>query len=229
MGLGHLKVELDELAGELDEACQVPDAVQQPEVARARALVEEARAALSSAFLSRRALVMARDAIGRAQGAVEAALEVSRVLHGRSAALRAQGADVRAMASEARPEAARLRDWADRTVDLGPAPPGEVAIESDLPADLPEKAAIEAAMSRTLAGVEGQWRVAITMPSSGGWWGLRVSGPSVEWVGTLLEPGEKTPAAIASRLEPLVQMARAEALYRRTLRAARRRKDRETD
>jgi hypothetical protein len=229
MGLGHLKVELEELAGNLDEACQVPDAVQQPEVARARALVDEARSALSSAFLSRRALVIAKDAIGRAQAAVEAALEVSRVLHDRSAALRAEGADARAMASEARQGAARLRDWADRTVDLQPARPGEVAIESDLPADLPEKDAIEAAISRTLAAVEGQWRVALTLPPSGGWWGLCVTGPSVEWVGTLLEPADKTPTAIASRLEPLVQMARAEALYRRALRRSRRRKDRETD
>jgi hypothetical protein len=228
MGLGHLKVELEELAGHLDEACQVPDAVQQPEVARARALVDEARSALSSAFLSRRALVIAKDAIGRAQAAVEAALEISRVLHDRSAALRAEGAEVLAMASAARQGAARLRDWPDRAVDFRPARAGEVAIESDLPADLPEKDAIEAAISRTLAAVEGQWRVAITMPPSGGWWGLCVNGPSVEWVGTLLEPAEKTPAAIAGRLEPLVQMARAEALYRRAQRA-RRRQDRATD
>lgn len=206
----RLKEDLETLAGELDDVALVPDVAQQPEVARARAVVDEARTALSSAYLSRRAQVLAKEAIERAQSAVREALDVSRVLRDRAAVLRSDASEMRSAASAVREKAE------------GDAPEeGRVVIDSAIPADHAEKTAIEAVISTTLAAVGGQWHVWVTVPPGARWWGLRVRGPEIDWVGTLQDADEQTPEGVAYRLEPLVRVAMAEALYRRERRAPR--------
>ncbi len=213
--LTRMREELEALAGTLDDVSRVPDAAQQPEITKARAVVEEARAALSSAFLSRRAMVLAREAIARAEEAVGHARDLSRVLRARSAALRTDAEDARSTSKEARAASgvlsARSRQLDEQMARAGP---GVVTLDSGIPPDHPEKAEIEAALMRTLGAAGGQWRVWITVPAAATWWGLRVRGPAIEWVGTLQDPEDQTAQGLAARLEPLARVALAESLYR---------------
>ena len=54
----------------------------------------------------------------------------------------------------------------------------------------------------------------LKFPLSSPWWGVRVRGPAIDWVGTLQDASEQTAEGICLRLEPLVRVAAAEALYR---------------
>jgi hypothetical protein len=221
--LTQLREELEGLAGELDDVALGPDVARQPEVARARAVVDEARTALASAYLSRRALVLAREAIERAQSAVEEALEVSRVLRDRSAMLKTSAEEIRSLSSEARGTAEVLATWSERLRrQAGHLEEATgVVIDSAIPADHPEKTEIEAAISAAFTVVGGRWQVWVTVPSGAGWWGLRVHGPGVDWVGTLQDADEQTAEGVAYRLEPIVRVAVAEAVYRRERRVPR--------
>jgi hypothetical protein len=222
--LTRLREELEQLTGELDDASSVPDAQRQPEMARARAVLDDARDAVSSAFLSRRAMTLARESIERAQFSVREALTVSRALRERAAALKSDADEIRATAAEVREASAALaRRLGDgRDPGMTDAPGGTVTIDSGIPAEHPAKAPIELALTQALTGAGGEWHVWITVSASGLWWGLRVHGPSVEWVGTLEGADEQTPEAVAGRVKPLVLVARAEALYHAGLRRGRR-------
>jgi hypothetical protein len=225
--LSRLREELEELSIELEDASTVPDAAHQPEMSRAHVAITEARDALSSAFLSRRAMILARESIARADASVKAALVVSRNLRTRSAALKSEAIEIRGAAADARTGAAawkaRLDDrWERRSSSAS----GTVEIQSGIPEEHPQKAEIEGALTRTLSLAGGHWRVWITVPAGGTWWGLRVKGPSIDWVETLQGAEEQTPAKVTARVEPLVRVARAEALYlsgmgRRAIRARR--------
>jgi len=226
--LAELREDLEGLAGRLDEAADLPEVASLTEVSRARVVVEEARTALASAFLSRRAVVLAREAISRAHEAVDAALGASRTLREQSAQLRTEAQGIRSMAGEAREASLRTSEWARRVaalVTFTPPGQGEVMLESAIPPDHPHKHAIEAAVVATLSEVPGLWRVSITVPPSGGWWGLRVRGPDTSWVGALQDRSEQTAEGMRVRLEPLVRIALAEALYRRERRGPRSHRD----
>ena len=217
--LTRLRLELEELSGDLEHASSVPDAQRQPEVTRAQTMLGEARDALSSAFLSRRAMVLARESIERAQVSVRDALAVSRVLRERSGALKTDAEEIRATAAQAREVSAewprRSRYLLDR--DGADQASGTVTIDSGIPADHPAKVPIEVALACTLAAAGGEWRVWITVPSGATWWGMRIRGPSIEWVCTLQDADEQAPEAVAVRVQPLVRVARAEVLYRSAL------------
>jgi hypothetical protein len=224
--LSRLREELEELSCELEDASVVPDAARQPEMSRAHAAITEARDALSSAFLSRRAMILARESIARADASVKAALAVSRSLRTRAASLKSDALEIRSAAADARTGLASWRTRVDEAADVRPAAPATVEIQSGIPEEHPQKAEIEAALSRTLSAAAGRWRVWITVPAGGSWWGLRVNGPAIEWVETLQGADDQTAEAIVRRVEPLVRVARAEALYlsrlgRRALRASR--------
>jgi hypothetical protein len=222
--MGHiarLKEELEELAEALEDACLIPDVLQQPEVAEARQVVEEARTSVASAFLSRRSLMLAREAVERAQKAVGEAMSVSSLLRARSAQLRSQAEEARAAMGGRREASNLLHDWSKTLREAAVAgTPAQVVVESAIPAEHPAKAQIEAAIVSTLSAAAGEWKVWITVPS-GPWWGLRVKGPAIDWVATLQDAAEQTPQAVAARLEPLVRVAQAESLYRRSRRIAR--------
>jgi hypothetical protein len=213
--LSRLRDELEELTGELQDVASVPDAAQQPEITRAQAAIVEARDALSSAFLSRRSMILARESIGRAQVSVAAALEVSRTLRSRSASLKSDAAELRSAGAEARSAAAGWRARLDARSDRTALPSGAgvVDIQSGIPNEHPHKRAIEGALEQALAVGGGHWKVWITVPTGGTWWGLRIKGPSVEWVETLQGANDQTPEAIVACVEPLVRLVRAEALY----------------
>ena len=212
--LNRMKEELAVLEIELEKAAEVPDAEHQPEVAKAGALIEEARTAVASAFLSRRAMVLARETLVRAQDAVQRAAAVSSVLCQRSAALRRQADEIRTESARARGEGmdmARLsRQVTERT-----SAPSELTIDSAIPADHPEKQAIEEAVREVMSGASGLWRVWITVPPASRWWGLHVRGVGFDWVGTLQDEGEQTPEFVRARLEPLVRAAGEEVALRR--------------
>lgn len=220
--LNHLREQLEELTGELDQAYRVPDAVLQPEVVRARALVEEARTVVASAFLSRRAMRLAQEAVNRVQAAVRRALEVSRLLRDRSAILRSQAEEYRVVSQEVLETGQDLKTVSQTLKEqLAREEPGQVVLESDIPSEHPAKAEIEAAVRDTVAAASGRWRVWIGVTALGSWWGLRVSGPAIDWVGTLQERDEQTPEGMRARLEPLVRLSLAEAQCRRSRRLAR--------
>jgi hypothetical protein len=213
--LTRLREELEELAGELDADGAVPDEAAPPEFTRALAAVDEARAALSSAFLSRRAMVVARDAVGRAHVAVEDARRVSRVLRDRGGVLRATADEIRSLSDSVRETGGIVAEWSRQLrATLGPET-GQVVVESAIPAEHPHGGAIAAAVQEMLAEAGGRWQVWITVPAGAAWWGIRVRGPAIDWVGTLQDAAEQTPEGVTRRLEPLVQVALAELLYRR--------------
>jgi hypothetical protein len=223
--LNRLKEDIAELAGELEAAWEVPDAARQPELTRARAIVEEAQGAVDSAFLSRRAMALAKDAVSRAHGAVEAAREASRLLRERSGMLSTRASEARATASDARHASRRLAALSRGSGEVRGRKGGRVVLDSAIPSEHPRKKAIEEAVHQRLAVHDGDWQVWITVPPGGGWWGLRVRGPAVDWVGTLQDAREQTPEGVLARLEPLVRMAAAEAGYRGGRRGARARGD----
>jgi hypothetical protein len=229
--LSRLREELEELSIELEDAATVPDAAIQPEISRAQTAIVEARDALSSAFLSRRAMILARESIARADASVKAALAVSSSLRTRSASLKSEAAEIRSAAADARTAAAVWRTRLDERPDAQARVPGTVEIESAIPEGHPQKGEIESTITRTLSAAGGRWRAWITVPAGGTWWGLRVHGPNIEWVETLQGAEDQTPAAIAGRLEPLMRIARAEALYLSRLgrRAVRVRRETATD
>jgi hypothetical protein len=212
--LSRLREELEELAGDLEDASTVPDAAQQPEITQAQTAVRQARDALSSAFLSRRSMILARESIARADASVKAALAVSRRLRSRASSLKSEATSIRSAAADARTASANWKARLNDRHDPGPATRGTVEIQSGIPEEHPHKAEVEDALTRTLAAAGGHWRVWVTVPSGGTWWGLRIHGPSIEWVETLQGAEDQTPEAVAARVEPLVRVALAEALYR---------------
>jgi hypothetical protein len=230
--LSRLREELEELTGELENVTSAADAAPQPEIHRAQAAIVEARNALSSAFLSRRSMILARESIARAQVSVNAALAVSRTLRTRSAALKSDAVEIRSTAAEALRNLAGWRALADRA-DRGAAAgaPGTVDIQSGIPDTHPSKRGIESALTQALAAAGGHWKVWITVPTGGTWWGLRITGPSIAWVETLQGADAQTPEAIVACVEPLVRLVRAEALYAAKIsrRAVLARRESETD
>jgi hypothetical protein len=226
--LSRLREELEELSIELEDASTVPDAAQQPEMSRAHVAIIEARDALSSAFLSRRAMILARESIARADASVKAALAVSRALRTRSASLKSEAVEIREAAADARKGAAVWRMLADERAGEAA---GMVEVQSGIPEEHPHKGEIESALRRVFSAAGGRWRVWITVPAGGTWWGLRIHGPAIDWVETLQGAEDQTPAAIVERVEPLVRVARAEALYQSRLgrRAQMARRETESD
>jgi hypothetical protein len=214
--LSRLREQLEELSGELEDASTIPDAARQPEISRAQSAIVEARDALSSAFLSRRSMILARESIARAQVAVNAALALSRNLRTRSASLKSDAVEIRSAAADARSVAAGLRARLDdRSYRPGSsnAAGSTVEIESGITDEHVHKREIEGALAQALAAAGGRWKVWITVPAGGTWWGLRIKGPGVEWVETLQGVNDQTPEAIVACVEPLVRLVRAEASY----------------
>jgi hypothetical protein len=220
--LNRLKEELAVLEIELEKSAGVADAARQPEVAQASALIEEARAAVASAFLSRRAMILARESLTRAAGAVHRASAVSALLRQRSTGLRRQADELCAEAARSLAATAmkRVPREARATGRAGAA--SQVQVESGIPEDHPEKAAIEAAVHELMSAHSGEWHVWITVPPGSPWWGLRVHGVGFDWVGTLQDESEQTPEFVRARLEPLIRAAAKEVALRRR-RVARRR------
>lgn len=75
----------------------------------------------------------------------------------------------------------------------------QLVLESEIPADHPEKQAIEGALREVVRDLPGAWKVTVTRGRIGQWLAFRIQGPGLDWT-LVLDPKDQNADAIRSRV-----------------------------